>query len=103
MARLGVKYKASTAYHSQTNRQDKQLNQTLEQYLWNYMNYQQKNWVELLPIAQFTYNSSKNTTTGMTSFFISKGREPTVKQLSIKIQQKSYNGQLSAKQMKDLH
>jgi hypothetical protein len=43
MARLGVKYKASTAYYPQTNEQNKQLNQTLEQYLQNYVNYNQTN------------------------------------------------------------
>ena len=28
----------------------------MEQYLQHYINHQQDNWVELLPIAQFAYN-----------------------------------------------
>ncbi len=43
MRKLEVKHKASTAYHSQTNRQNEQLNQTLKQYLWNYIDYNQTN------------------------------------------------------------
>jgi hypothetical protein len=73
MARLGVKHKASTAYHPQTDSQDERLNQTLEQYLRNYISYNQDNWVELLPLAQFAYNSLKNATMGVTPFFANRG------------------------------
>jgi hypothetical protein len=103
MARLGVKHNASTAYHQQSNGQDERLNQTLEQYLRSYVDYDQKNWVQLLPVAQFAYNSSKNATTGMTPFFANRGREPTIDKLPIEIQQQSHDARLSAERMKDLH
>ncbi|KAL2014424.1 hypothetical protein VTN00DRAFT_1949 [Thermoascus crustaceus] len=45
------------------------MNQTLEQYLHCYINYQQDNWVELLPMAQFAYNSAKNKTTQESLFY----------------------------------
>jgi hypothetical protein len=48
---LGVYYKLLTAYHPQTDGQIKRLNQIMEQYLRYYVNYQQDNWVELLPTA----------------------------------------------------
>ena len=41
------------AYHPETNGQTKQVNQILEQYLWVYINYQQDDWVNLLPLAEF--------------------------------------------------
>jgi len=48
-------------------------NQTLEQYLRIYCNYQQDNWSELLPLAEFTYNNAPSATTGVSPFFANKG------------------------------
>ncbi|HEX4372954.1 MAG TPA: hypothetical protein VHZ50_06595 [Puia sp.] len=48
---LGMKHKQSTAYHPQTNGQTERTNQTLEQYLRFYLNYDQDNWVKLLLIV----------------------------------------------------
>src|SRR5882724_3293022 len=44
------------------------MNQTLEQYLRVYCNYQQDNWSELLPLAEFAYNNTPSATTGITPF-----------------------------------
>lgn len=60
MKKLGSKQKLSTAAHPQTDGQTERLNQTLEQHLRSYVNDQQDNWVELLPIAQSAYNTSPN-------------------------------------------
>src|SRR5882724_4198671 len=49
------------------------MNQTLEQYLQVYCNYQQDNWSELLPLAEFAYNNTPSTTTRVTPFFANKG------------------------------
>jgi hypothetical protein len=57
----------------------------------------------MLPIAQFAYNSLKNTITGIILFFTNRGREPTIEQLPIEIQRQSYNKRLLAKRIKDLH
>src|SRR5882724_10959842 len=46
---LGIKANLSMAYHPETNGQTKWVNQILEQYLWVYFNYQQDDWVNLLP------------------------------------------------------
>jgi len=45
----------------------------LEQYIRVYCNYQQDNWSELLPLAEFAYNNALSTTTGITPFFANKG------------------------------
>jgi RNase H-like domain found in reverse transcriptase/Reverse transcriptase (RNA-dependent DNA polymerase)/Integrase zinc binding domain/Chromo (CHRromatin Organisation MOdifier) domain len=73
---MGTHHKTSTAYHPQTDGQTERLNQTLEQYLRCYVNEQQDNWVELLPLAQFAHNSAKNQTTGTSPFFANYGYEP---------------------------
>ena len=53
-----------------------QTNETLEQYLQVYCNYQQDNWSKLLPLAEFTYNNTLSATTGITPFFANKGYHP---------------------------
>ena len=73
---LGIDTRMSTAYHPQTDRQTEWTNQTIEQYLQHYINHQQDNWVELLPIAQFAYNNQQHSVTGTTLFFANYGRNP---------------------------
>lgn len=77
-ALLGVKHKLSTAFHPQTDGQTERLNQTLEQYLRCYVNYDQDNWAELLPAAQFAYNSAYQESTKVSPFFANYGFEPEV-------------------------
>src|SRR5882724_10415231 len=73
---LGIKANLSTAYHPETNGQTKQVNQILEQYLWVYINYQQDGWVNLLPLAEFTYNNTSHSATMVTPFFANKCFHP---------------------------
>ena len=49
MKQLGAKSKLSTAYHPQTDGQTERLNQVVQEYLRNYVNYRQNNWADLLP------------------------------------------------------
>jgi len=44
----------------------------LGQYLYVYCNYQQNNWSELLPLAEFAYNNASSATTGISPFFTNK-------------------------------
>ena len=76
MSQMGVDHKMSTSFHPQTDGQTERLNQTLEQYLRSYVNEQQNNWVELLPLAQFALNSAKSQATGTSPFFANYGYEP---------------------------
>ncbi|EDN91529.1 hypothetical protein SS1G_00932 [Sclerotinia sclerotiorum 1980 UF-70] len=75
VALLGVKRKMSTAFHPQTNGGNERVNQVVEAYLRCYVNYQQNNWVGLLPLAQFAYNSSASETTQVTPNYANFGYE----------------------------
>src|SRR5882724_9196149 len=70
---LGIKANLSMAYHPETDGQTKQVNQILEQYLWVYVNYQQDNWVNLLPLAEFVCNNTSRSATMVTPFFANNG------------------------------
>jgi hypothetical protein len=65
-------------YHSEGDGQTEHINQTLEQYLCIYCNYQQNNWKSLLPLAEFTYNNAPNATTGISPFYANKGYNPNI-------------------------
>ena len=51
-------------------------NQTLEQYLRTFVNYQQDDWAQWLIVAAFAYNNSVHTTTGVSPFFAAYSRHP---------------------------
>src|SRR5258705_299201 len=63
-------------YHLEGDGQTECANQVLEQYLQVYTNYQQDDWVMLLPMAKFTYNNAINAMTGVSPFFANKGYHP---------------------------
>jgi len=63
----------TSGYHPEGDGQTEHMNQTLEQYLRVYCNYQQDNWSELLPLAEFAYNNAPSATTGVSPFFANKG------------------------------
>ena len=68
----------TSGYHPEGDGQTERMNQTLEQYLRIYCNYQQDNWAPLLPLAEFAYNNAPNATTGITPFFANKGYHPNI-------------------------
>src|SRR5882724_1196064 len=76
---LGIKANLSMAYHPETNGQTKWVNQILEQYLWVYFNYQQDDWVNLLPLAKFAYYNTLHSVTMVTPFFANKGFHPKLR------------------------
>ncbi|KAG5716111.1 hypothetical protein E4T56_gene10872 [Termitomyces sp. T112] len=73
---LKIKTSLFTAYHPETNRQTKHVNQMLEQYLRFYINYLQNDWHAELPLAEFTYNNMPHSTTGVSPFYANKGYNP---------------------------
>jgi RNase H-like domain found in reverse transcriptase/Reverse transcriptase (RNA-dependent DNA polymerase)/Integrase zinc binding domain/Chromo (CHRromatin Organisation MOdifier) domain/gag-polyprotein putative aspartyl protease len=103
MAQLGANHKLSTAFHPQTDGQTERLNQTLEQYLRNYVNEKQDNWVELLPTAQFAYNSAKSEPTGVTPFFANHGYEPEAYRQPRKDKVMAEQAMVLAQDMQGLH
>src|SRR5260221_2793437 len=70
---LQMRLHFTSGYHPEGDRQTEHANQVLEQYLQVYMNYQQDDWVTLLPMAEFAYNNATNATTGVSPFFTNKG------------------------------
>ncbi len=103
MKQRGANHKLSTAFHPQTDGQTERLNQTLEAYLRCYVNTQQDNWVELLPLAQFAYNSSRSEPIGMTPFYANYGYEPEAYRQPRKDEQVSEDARLTVEKLKGLH
>jgi hypothetical protein len=62
----------TSEYNREGDGQTEQAHQTLEQYLCIYCNYQQDNWSELLPLAEFAYNNTPSATTGVSPFLANK-------------------------------
>jgi len=79
---LGIKANLSTTYHPATDGQTKWVNQILEQYLWVYINYQQDDWVNLLPLAEFAYTTRRSLQPWFTPFFANKGFHPKLEVFS---------------------
>lgn len=73
---LKIKQRLSSAFHPLTDGQTERQNQTLEQYLQGYANYQQDDWAAWLAIAEFAYNNSVHSATGKSPFFLAYGLHP---------------------------
>jgi chromodomain-containing protein/integrase-like protein len=70
MIQIGARQQLSTAYHQQTDGQTERKIQELRAYFRHYLDYEQRNWVELTPLAQYALNDATNATTGETPNFI---------------------------------
>lgn len=75
---LGMKLHFTSGYHPEGDGQTERVNQSLEQYVRIYCNYQQDNWHSLLPLAEFAYNNTPNVTTGVSPFYANKGYHPNL-------------------------
>jgi hypothetical protein len=73
---LDIKPNLSTAFHPQTDGQTERVNQVVEQHLRIFCDYLQDNWVDLLPLAEFSYNSAYHSSLGMSPLFANKGYNP---------------------------
>src|ERR1700719_4619989 len=75
---LNMKLHFTSGYHPEGDGQTERTNQTLEQYLRMYCNYQQDNWKGLLPLAEFAFKNAPSATTGISPFFANKGYHPNI-------------------------
>ena len=73
---LKIDPRKSTAFHPQTDGQTERMNQTLEQYLRIHCNYQQDDWFDLLPLAEFAYNNATQESMKMSPFYANYGYHP---------------------------
>ncbi|GBN19044.1 hypothetical protein AVEN_4898-1 [Araneus ventricosus] len=70
-----VDHRMTTAYHPQTNGLTERFNKTLADMLSMYVDVEQRNWDQILPFVTFAYNTARQETTGLTHFYLLKGRE----------------------------
>ena len=68
----------TTMYHTQANKKAERTNQELKQYLRKYANHQQDNWPELVPLAEYSYNTTKTQGTDFTPYQVVCGKTPTI-------------------------
>lgn len=54
----------------------KEVTQTFKQYLRNYCSYQQDNWVDLLPLAEYAYNSDTFQSSKFNHLYANYGYQP---------------------------
>jgi len=73
---LEVALHKSSAYHPQTDGQTERVNQVLEHYLRSYCTWDQDNWVELLPFAEFYYNNTFHCATKLIPCFTAYQQHP---------------------------
>ena len=74
--RINTKPKLSTSFHPETDGQTESANAALKQYLRAYVNYEQDNWVDFLPIAKLEANSDRNDSSDIAPFLAIKGYHP---------------------------
>ena len=75
---LNIQLHFTSDYHPKGDGQTEDMNQTLEQYLHVYCNYQQDNWSKLLSLMEFAYNNALSATTDISPFFTNKGYHPNI-------------------------
>ena len=73
---LGTKVKLTTAYHPQTDGQSERANRTMEEILRCYVHPAADDWDLRLTAAEFAYNSSTQSTTGRSPFYVAYGYQP---------------------------
>lgn len=73
---LGMERLLTSGYHPESNGGTEVLNQVIEQYIRIFGSYQQDDWVDLLPLCEFAYNNTTNSSTGYTPFFANYGYHP---------------------------
>jgi len=97
--KLGIERRLSTAFHPRTDGQTERTNAILEQYLQAYINDQQDDWCEYLPLAELAYNNGYQETIKDTAFFANYGINPEYEIIGDLIQGK----QTKPEEMTQLH
>ena len=72
----GTTLKMSTAYHPQTDGQTEVMNRVIEQYLRAFVHRKPTTWRRFLVWAEWSYNTSTHSATGMSPYEITFGKKP---------------------------
>jgi hypothetical protein len=70
---IGSTQVLSTSHHQQTDGQTERKIQELQAYYRHYLDYGQRNWIEITPVAQYAVNDAVSTATGATPNFVTFG------------------------------
>ena len=70
---LRIERRLSTAYHPETDGATERRNQEIETFLRTFTAYHQKDWDQLLPMAQISIDNKPAASTGISPFFLSHG------------------------------
>ncbi|RWS18461.1 pol polyprotein-like protein [Leptotrombidium deliense] len=73
---LHTKHITTTAFHAQTNGLTERFNHTLAMMISMYVGTVHRDWDRALHFLAFAYNSSVQSSTGYSPFFLTYGREP---------------------------
>ena len=78
MTKSQINHCITTAYHPQANRKTERTNQKLKKYLRKNTNHQQNNLPELVPLAEYAYNTMKIQETNFTPYQVVYGKTSTI-------------------------
>lgn len=73
---LGIERRLTTAYRPQADGQTERLNQEVEKYLRAYLAYDQKDWAQHLPLAEFAINTTIHSALQLTPYEALYGYKP---------------------------
>jgi transposase InsO family protein len=76
LTRLGIRPRMSTSFRPQTDGQTEKVNQSVELYVRTFCNYEQDDWTDLLPFAEYAYNNSVTQGTGLSPFYTNYSYHP---------------------------
>ena len=72
----GTTLRMTTAYHPQSDGQTEVMNRSVEQYLRSFVHKRPKEWHKFLPFAEWAYNTSQHSRTGVTPYEVIYGKPP---------------------------
>ncbi|SJL10445.1 uncharacterized protein ARMOST_13831 [Armillaria ostoyae] len=75
---LNIMQNTSIAFHPQMDGQTERVNQEVEKYLRIFINHQQTDWADWLPLAEFSHNNRAHSVTRRSPFMILYGRNPHI-------------------------
>ena len=73
---LQIEASLSTAFHPETDGQTENANKDMERYLRSFVNYLQDDWVNWLPMAEFSANNAESSAINTSPFFANYGFHP---------------------------